>query len=94
MNNEVKRYFVDCNSLRGVNEPIDDCDVRVVLASDYDALLAETETLRKDAERYQWIRESGLPDAAIVEMDSYYDTLKLAQGEKLDRAIDKSMQKS
>ena len=29
-----------------------------VLASDYDALAAERDALRKDAERYRWLRDS------------------------------------
>lgn len=30
----------------------------VVSASDYDALAAERDALRKDAERYRWLRDS------------------------------------
>lgn len=34
------------------------CDKFFVLASDYDALLAERDALRKDAERYRWLRNN------------------------------------
>lgn len=57
MSKEVKRYFTDCNRLRAGDQPRDECDVRVVLASDYDALLAERDALAKDAERYRWLRQ-------------------------------------
>mgnify|MGYP000909562467 CR=1 FL=1 len=46
MSKEVKRYFTDCNRLRAGDQPRDECDVRVVLASDYDALLAERDALQ------------------------------------------------
>lgn len=58
------------------------------------AVTAEVDELRKDAERYRWIREQGLPDAAIIEMDSYYDTVTFAKECRLDTAIDNVMQKS
>lgn len=47
MSKEVKRYFTDCNRLRAGDQPRDECDVRVVLASDYDALLAERDRLKE-----------------------------------------------
>lgn len=42
----VKRYFVDCHRLHSGDKTQDECDVRVVLASDYEALQAECEKLR------------------------------------------------
>jgi len=42
---EVKRYFTDCNRLRSGDKARDECDVRVVLATDYDALLCERDVL-------------------------------------------------
>jgi hypothetical protein len=52
MSKEVKRYFVDCNWLHAGDQPSDECDVRVVIASDYEALLEENEAL-KSQERYR-----------------------------------------
>lgn len=68
MSKEVKRYFVDCNWLRGVNEPLDDCDVRVVLASDCDALIAERDRLREALEQIEnanWSSSETATDFAI-----------------------------
>lgn len=45
MSKEVKRYFTDCNRLRVGDKPRDECDVRVVLASDYDALRIERDRM-------------------------------------------------
>lgn len=64
------------------------------VTAERDQLRAEVEALRKDAERYRWIRQQGLPDAAIIEMDSYYDTVTFAKECRLDTAIDNAMQKS
>ena len=74
MSKEVKRYFVDCNWLRGVNEPLDDCDVRVVLASDYEALLAERDRLREALESCM---DALWEDSREVRMD---DTMMFGHG--------------
>lgn len=56
MNKEVKRYEAvhlryDDNNIRYG----EGCEIEVVTASDYDALLVERDALRKDAERYRWL---------------------------------------
>ena len=104
MRNEVKRYGM-CGFESGIVEMEDGS---CVAWDDYEALLSEIEIareiimemgtererLREDAERYRWIREQGLPDAAIIEMDSYYDTVTFAKECRLDTAIDNAMQQS
>lgn len=45
MSEQVKRYFADCNKLWSGDKPRDECDVRVVLSRDYDALHAEAKAL-------------------------------------------------
>ncbi|MDH2244857.1 hypothetical protein N5J76_03135 [Pseudomonas sp. GD03855] len=58
MSKEVKRYeavhirYEDGNIRYG-----EGCEVEVVTAADYDALLAERDSLKKDAERYRWLRD-------------------------------------
>ena len=64
------------------------------VTAERDRLRVEVESLRKDAERYRWIRQQGLPDAAIIEMDSYYDTVTFAKDCRLDTAVDDAMQES
>ena len=58
---EVKRYFADCNRLRSGDKPRDDCDVCVVLASDYDALQQRCRELESqsiaDTERLEVLRK-------------------------------------
>ena len=49
----VKRWEWDWGD--GMNEA---ADGPYVLASDYDALAAERDALRRDAERYRWLRDS------------------------------------
>lgn len=47
--------------------------------SENERLVRENEALRKDAERYRWLRENGRGDL---------DILWVYQGEELDRLID------
>ena len=55
-----------------------------VLASDYDALAAERDALRKDAERYRFMREH----TSVTVGPSYV----LRSTEELDAAIDAAME--
>lgn len=68
MRKEVKRFYIMPGSvpvlLSGdpaytpvTNHLTDVHTVPLVLASDYDALLAERDALKKDAERYRWLRQ-------------------------------------
>lgn len=68
MSKEVKRFYIMPGSvpvlLSGdpaytpmTNHLTDVHTVPLVLASDYEALLAERDALRKDAERYRWLRD-------------------------------------
>lgn len=68
MSKEVERYTFVCDI---ENE-------EYVLASDYDALLAERDDLKKDAERYRAFRKAGLPNglgAYDAELDAACDEL-------------------
>ena len=38
---------------------------RLIRLSDYEALQAECEKLRKDAERYQWLRDAGVIEGDV-----------------------------
>ena len=59
-----------------------------VLAEDYYALKAENESLRKDAERYRWLRDGAgyfdtrdIPGMAPARMDAFIDAA-LGKGEQ------------
>ena len=77
MSKEVKRYIAEeCNRRLGLFVP----------ASEYDALLAERDALKKDAERYRWLRRAGyadirdIPAMAPTRMDEFIDAA--LQGEQ------------
>lgn len=56
-----------------------------VMAGDYDALKTENESLRKDAARYQWIRD-------VICIDHLHDTVIAADNaEEYDFCIDQDM---
>lgn len=68
MSKEVKRFYIMPGSVPALlsgdpaytpmtNHLTDVHTVPLVLASDYDALLAERDALAKDAERYRWLRQ-------------------------------------
>ena len=50
------RYYVQRGQFSDVRHY--GTDVEMVTASDYDALAAERDALRRDAERYRWLRDS------------------------------------
>jgi hypothetical protein len=56
------------------------------------ALLAHIVELKRDAERYRYIRSDGIPDQAIAISDSYYGELELVSPDRLDDAIDAAME--
>jgi hypothetical protein len=58
------------------------------MGAELDRLRAEVEALRKDAERYKWLRDHG--DTGCTEKDGYGgQTLRM--DERLDAAIDAAM---
>jgi hypothetical protein len=58
------------------------------------SLTARLLAAEADAKRYRRIRSHGLPDAAIINMDSYYGVLELAKDERLDAALDSMERKA
>lgn len=73
--------------------------VLVVPAADYDALLAEVESLRKDAERYRWLRDKAAAAEGVCPMVSMTDDCgdqvsNWLFGNAVDKAIDACMQES
>lgn len=58
------------------------------------ALKADNERLRKDAERYRWLRDpnNAIADVALRIVD--YDAVELAAGDELDSGIDAAIAKS
>lgn len=67
---EVHRYkVVQMVSEAGGCIGYDPHGPEVVMASAYDQLKAEIEALRKDAERYQWLRQ-GMGKVIVVEPDN------------------------
>jgi len=82
MSKEVVRYLVKAGS---------ECS-EMVYASDYDALLAERDALRKDAERYRWLRDpcSGAERVIFYCRGDY--GRGLMSSAMLDAAIDAALQ--
>ena len=79
------------NADDALNEYLDDRgiyieDVALALLAEIDQLKAENEALRKDAERYRWLRD---PAAAIV----VRDTRSHMRGVYMDAQIDAAMAK-
>lgn len=78
---EVHRYkVVTMLSEEGNRIGYDPHGPEVVMASAYDELKAESETLRKDAERYRWLRDGAgycdtrdIPGMAPARMDAFID---------------------
>ena len=63
----------------------DDRELRCVIAD----LKAENEALRKDAERYRWLRSNSVPPYHDhFPVARYFDTGEMILGEALDAAID------
>lgn len=78
---EVHRYKVVKMLSEGGNRiSYDPHGPEVVMAEAYDQLKAENEALRKDAERYRWLRDEAgycdtrdIPGMAPARMDSHID---------------------
>lgn len=72
--------------------------VGIVLASDYDTMRTEIEALRKDAERYRWLREQQWNTSPICAVTRPKDAVKLGHDcpslDRLDAAIDAAMRDS
>lgn len=70
----------------------------IVLASQRDSLRAEVEALRKDAERYRWLREQQWNTSPICAVTRPKDAVKLGHDcpslDRLDAAIDAAMEAS
>lgn len=98
MSKEVKRFFIMPGAVPVMQSdspaytPMTNHEtyvhtVPVVLGSDYDALLAEWDALRKDAERYKWLmRELGGTISRAVTGAPFFSN------EAVDEAIDHAMQ--
>lgn len=72
------------------------CDVRPLTShaaaqSRINALLEEVEALRKDAERYRWLRHGDNDEKVIKRGPVAHDFVYLLRMEKLDAAIDASL---
>ena len=82
---EVHRYKVVKMLSEGGNRiSYDPHGPEVVMAEAYDQLKAENEALRKDAERYSWLRQKSLP----LDGHDFLSTQEI-----LDRRIDAAMAK-
>lgn len=68
--------------------------VLVVPAADYDALIAEVEELRKDAERYRWIRNPDQVVGHVIDKMVSSGIYEYRAGDELDDAIDDAMEQS
>lgn len=88
MSKEVKRYDVRRSGLHADGELSSSRGVdKVVLASDYDALLAERNALAKDAERYRFLmRELGGSVSQVVMGSPVFSN------EDVNAAIDAALQ--
>ncbi|WP_313395946.1 hypothetical protein [Pseudomonas sp.] len=84
---EVHRYKVVRMLSEGGNRiSYDPHGPEVVMAEAYDQLKAENEALRKDAERYRWLRVESRPAA---ELDAVFNTYGLPVDEAIDAAMAK-----
>ena len=88
MSKEVKRYGM-CGFESGIVEMEDG---PYVDADDYDALLAERDALRKDAERYQHLVECGRYTPSAFGGWGMRMCGESATKAELDAAIDRAMQ--
>lgn len=77
------------------NKPADNSGEYVRLA-EYEALQAECEKLRKDAERYRWLRMADWRDSPLCAVRNPAKQVKLGSDcpsrDRLDDAIDVAMQ--
>lgn len=77
MSKEVKRYNFDVDKF-GWPRAYESEHGRWIKRDDYDALLAERDAYKKDAERYRAFRKAGLPNGLGVydaELDAACDEL-------------------
>lgn len=81
MSKEVKRFTIGT-----FHAAIVSAGSECVLASDYDALLAERDALKKDAERYRWLREF------IDQSPQVIEHLACSDGDLIDDVIDAALQ--
>ena len=69
------------------------CEQRDALDIECARLEKEVDALRKDAERYRWLRDQNNSEAVedMIRVYNYGDGAKLLDGEELDAAIDAAM---
>ena len=98
MSKEVTRYDLrvtdDGAGLYATDEP-NTRGMQYVSALDYEALLAERDALKKDVERYRWLRENSTDPSAPAGVTIAIcapNHLGLAFGPGLDAAIDAALQ--
>lgn len=87
---EVKKYDMDQTGCS-----IEDPDGGWVRASDYDALRAEVDALRKDAERYRFLKDQGHFRAVSIDMGGNHAWTgmgrSVGRGATVDAAIDAAL---
>lgn len=106
----VKRWYFGsyCGEVLALNRTDDqliseDEPHDFVLGTDYDLLIGENEALRKDAERYRWLRarpsdirgdrRNLAAGYDVVECGGYEAWMEVVTGLGLDEAIDEAMRK-